>query len=51
MKFGVSWSRNKMSKCNLVEYNESDSLESENANIAGENNVDCIFYAKAIIHQ
>jgi hypothetical protein len=40
-----------MSKCNLVEYNETDSLESENANITGENNVDCNFYAKGIIHQ
>jgi hypothetical protein len=36
-------------ECNLVESKETESSESENAKIAGESNVDCIFYAKGII--
>jgi hypothetical protein len=39
-----------MSECNLVESKETGSSESENAKIAGENNVNCIFYTKDIIH-
>jgi hypothetical protein len=35
--------KNKTSDCNLVESKETESSESENAKIAGENNVDCIF--------
>jgi hypothetical protein len=35
----------------LVESNETYSIESENAKMAGENNVHGIFYAKCIIHQ
>jgi hypothetical protein len=34
----------------LVESKETESSESENAKIAGENNVDCIFYVKDIFH-
>jgi hypothetical protein len=45
MKVGV-WSRSKTSQCNLVESKEIESLESENTNKSGENNFDCIFYAR-----
>jgi hypothetical protein len=38
-----------MSDCNSVEPKETESSESENAKIMGENNVDCLFYAKGII--
>jgi hypothetical protein len=33
----------------LVEFKETESSESENAKIVGENNIDCISYAKGII--
>lgn len=39
------WSRNEMAEFNFVESNDTESSESENAKIAGENNADCIFYA------
>jgi histone-lysine N-methyltransferase SETMAR len=35
----------------LVESKETESSESGNAKIAGENNFDCIFYAKDIIYR
>jgi hypothetical protein len=38
--------RNRPSECDLVESKETESSESENANIADENDDDCIFYAK-----
>jgi hypothetical protein len=34
----------------LVESKETESSDSENTKIVGENNVDCIFYAKGIIY-
>jgi hypothetical protein len=44
MKAGVSCTIQKQtSECNLVESKETESSQSENAKIAGENNVDCIF--------
>jgi hypothetical protein len=42
--------RNKLSECNLVEFKETKSLESENAKITGENNGDCNFCARDIIN-
>jgi hypothetical protein len=42
--------RNKLSECNLIEFKETESLESENAKIAGENIVDCTFCARGIIN-
>jgi hypothetical protein len=38
-----------MPECNLVEYKETESSESENAKIEGGNNVGCILFAKDII--
>jgi hypothetical protein len=43
--------RNQTSECNFVESKETESPENENAKIVCENIVDCIFYAKIIIHQ
>jgi hypothetical protein len=40
----------KTSECNLDEFKETESSESENAKIVSENNIDCFFYAKGIIH-
>jgi hypothetical protein len=43
MKVGVSCTiQKKTSDCNLVASKETEISESENAKIAGENNVDCI---------
>jgi hypothetical protein len=35
----------------LVQFKETESPESTNTNVAGENNVNLIFYTKGIIHQ
>jgi hypothetical protein len=43
-------SSNKTGGCNIVESEETENSESENANVADQNNVDLIFYAKDIIH-
>jgi hypothetical protein len=43
-------SRNKTSECNFVESKENESSKNENAKIAEENNVGCIFVAKGIIY-
>jgi hypothetical protein len=43
-------SETKCQECNLVESKETESSESGNAKITDEIDVDCIFYAKCIIH-
>jgi hypothetical protein len=44
IKFGASHTiQKKISECNLVESKETENSESEDAEIAGENDVDCIF--------
>lgn len=44
-------SRNKMSECTLVECKETESSESENEKLAGENDINRIFNAKGNVHQ